>query len=105
MNLGRFLGKWFNVLFHFPNISAFISIRGFIVTFVVLTLAAGLANLAFRLAQRFSRGFAATRSTRPRSRPACSSYRRLVQLLAAYDLEAQSGGDPERVRASGPTSF
>ena len=70
--LGSWLRKWFTRLFHFQNISAFISIRGFIVTFVVLTLAAGLANLAFRLAQRLLRGSAARRSTRPRSRPESS---------------------------------
>ncbi len=87
VKLGRLLGKWFKRLFLFPSISAFISIRGFIVSFVVLSLAAGLANLALRLAQRFlswARGD-------PRDATSLTagmiSYRRLIQILAAYDLK------------------
>ena len=96
-------GNGFPRLFHFRDIGAFISFRGFIVSFVVLTLAAGLANLAFRLGQRVL--VVAARHSRLDATSLTAGilfYRRLVQMLAAYDLEPQSGGDPERVRAPRP---
>jgi protein-glutamine gamma-glutamyltransferase len=87
VNLGELLGKWFKRLFHFRDIGAFISIRGFVVTFVVLTLASGLVMLAIRVGQRvlsWIRGHSldATSLT-----AGILCYRRLVQVLAAYELK------------------
>jgi hypothetical protein len=87
VKLGQWLRKWVARLFHFRDISAFISIRGFVVSFVVLTMLAGLAHLAYLLARRlflWARGPAhdATSLT-----AGIFFYRRLVQLLASYDLE------------------
>ena len=87
MSLGQFLRKWFKTLFHFPTISAFISIRGFIVSFVVLTLAAGLAHVAFRLARRFLSWLRGNRRDATSLTAGVLSYRRLVQVLAIYDLK------------------
>ena len=87
VRLGQLFRKWFTNLFHFRDISAFISIRGFIVSFVVLTLAAGLANLAFRLAQRFFSWLRGHSLDATSLTAGILFYRRLVQMLAAYDLE------------------
>ena len=85
--LGQLLGNWFSTLFVFRSIGAFISIRGFIVSFVVLTLAAGLANLAFKLAQRFFSWLRGPRLDATSLSAGILFYRRLAQLLAAYELD------------------
>ena len=36
MKMGKRLRKWFARIFHFENISSFISVRGFFVSFFVL---------------------------------------------------------------------
>jgi hypothetical protein len=86
ITLGLTLKRWFANVFHFRDVGAFVSIRGFVVSFVMLTLAAGLANLAFRLAQRFIswlRGPAIDATSRSAG---ILFYRRLAQVLATYDL-------------------
>ena len=85
--LGQLLVRWFSTLFVFRSIGAFISIRGFIVSFVVLTLAAGLANLAFKLAQRFFSWLRGPRLDATSLSAGILFYRRLAQLLAAYELD------------------
>jgi len=85
--LGGWIRNWFATLFHFRDISAFISLRGFIATLFVGILALLVARLAYRLAQRFilwlrGRGLDATSLT-----AGSLFYRRLAQLLAAFDLE------------------
>jgi protein-glutamine gamma-glutamyltransferase len=80
------LRKWFAKLFHFRDISAFISVRGFIVAFVILTLAAGLANLAYRLARRVLSWVRGPTLDATSLTAGNFFYRRLVQMLAAYDL-------------------
>ena len=88
VTLGQFLRKWFKRLFHFPTISAFISIRGFIVSFVILTVAAGLANLSFRSGQRLLSWLRGNSRSATSLTAGVLSYRRLVQMLSAYDLSA-----------------
>ena len=44
VKLGQWLRRWFARLFHFRDISAFISLRGFIVSFFVVFLLAALAT-------------------------------------------------------------
>jgi protein-glutamine gamma-glutamyltransferase len=87
IRLGQLLTKWFSRLFLFQSIGAFISIRGFIVSFVVLTMAAGLANLAFKLAQRFLSWLRGSRLDATSLTAGILFYRRLTQLLAAYELD------------------
>jgi hypothetical protein len=86
VRLGHALSDWFSRLFLFRSIGAFISIRGFIVSFVVLTLAAGLANLAFKLAQRFYSWLRGPRLDATSLTAGILFYRRLAQLLATYEL-------------------
>jgi hypothetical protein len=86
VKLGQWLRKWFANLFHFRDVSAFISIRGFVVSFVILTLAAGLAQLAFRMGRRFFLWMRGTRRDATSLTAGIFFYRRLVQMLAAYDL-------------------
>ncbi len=45
--VGDWIKEWFTFLFHFRDVTAFISIRGFFVSFFVLTLLAGLVHLVF----------------------------------------------------------
>jgi protein-glutamine gamma-glutamyltransferase len=87
VRLGTLLRTWFAKLFHFSDIGAFISIRGFIVSFVVLTLAAGLANLAFRIGRRFFLWVRGHTQDATSLTAGIFFYRRLVQMLASYDLE------------------
>jgi transglutaminase-like putative cysteine protease len=85
--LGKLLRRWFEFLFHFRNMSAFISIRGFLVSFLVLTLLAGIGNLLYRLAQRvlaWLRGPALDASSLTAG---ILFYRRLTQMLSEIDLE------------------
>jgi protein-glutamine gamma-glutamyltransferase len=85
--LGQLLRKWFKTVFHFPTVDAFISIRGFIVSFVVLTVAAGLVNLGYRLAQRLLLWFRGNSLSATSLTAGVLSYRRLVQMLATYELK------------------
>ena len=87
IRLGHLLRNWFSRLFHFRSIGAFISIRGFIVTFVVLTMLAGLANLVFKLALRFFSWLRGPRLDATSLSAGILFYRRLTQLLAAYELD------------------
>ena len=87
IRLGQLLRNWFSKLFVFQSMGAFISIRGFIVTFVVLTLLAGLANLVFRLAQRFFSWLRGPRLDATSLTAGILFYRRLTQMLAAYELD------------------
>jgi protein-glutamine gamma-glutamyltransferase len=87
IRLGQLLRDWFSRLFHFRSIGAFISIRGFIVSFVVLTLLAGLANLVFKLAQRFFSWLRGPKLDATSLTAGILFYRRLTQLLAAYELD------------------
>ena len=86
------IGKWikngFTFLFHFRDVTALISFRGFFVTFFVLTLLAGLAHLMFLSAKRFLRWLHGPPvDFRLHGTAGILFYRRLAQLLAQYDLE------------------
>jgi protein-glutamine gamma-glutamyltransferase len=86
-NLGQILSEWFKRAFHFSTVSAFISFRGFIVTFVVLTLASGIVSLLYRLGQRLLLWLRGHPLDATSLAAGILSYRRLVQMLAAYDLK------------------
>jgi hypothetical protein len=88
--LGKWLRKGF-ALFHFQNVSAFISVRGFVVTFIGCCILAALAHVAIRLVRlviRWMRG----PELDPMSRSAgLLFYRRMAQLLAEYELNRTPG--------------
>jgi protein-glutamine gamma-glutamyltransferase len=85
--IGNWVKDWVTYLFHFRDITAFISIRGFFVSFFVLTLFAGLSHITFRLILRLLRWFNGPPADSASLTAGILFYRRLVQLLAQYDLE------------------
>jgi len=85
--MGRLLRRGFATLFHFPDVSSFISVRGFLVSFLVLSLMAGLAHLLHRLIHRLLLWLRGPEDD-PMSLTAGSLfYRRLAQLLGQWELE------------------
>ena len=85
--LAQWIRRLFAAVFHFRDISAFVSIRGFVVTFMILTLAAGLANLLYRLAHWLFVWFRGSKLDATSLTAGILFYRRLVQMLASYDLK------------------
>jgi protein-glutamine gamma-glutamyltransferase len=83
VELGNQLRRWF----HFPDLSSFVSIRGFVVTFLALTLLAGVVHVVYRLVLRLLallRGPALDPSSLTAG---ILFYRRLTQMLAEIELE------------------
>ena len=85
--LGRLLRRGFAVLFHFQDISAFISFRGFLVSFLMLALAAGLAHLLYRLGHRLLHWLRGPEDDAMSLTAGSLFYRRLAQLLGELELE------------------
>ena len=85
--MGRLLRRGFAVLFHFQDISAFISFRGFIVSFLVLVLIAGLAHLLYRLAHRLLLWLRGPEDDAMSLTAGSLFYRRLALLLGELELE------------------
>jgi len=84
--LGEWLKKGF-ALFHFRDVSSFISIRGFFVTFIACTLLAGLAHLGIRLARLVMRWLRGPEVDKTSMSAGLLFYRRMAQLLAEHDLD------------------
>ncbi|MGC8643243.1 MAG: transglutaminase TgpA family protein [Isosphaeraceae bacterium] len=74
-------------LFHFQSIGSFISVRGFIVSFLVLLLAALLFRLVSWLLRRLLRFWRGPDEDEAALTPGILFYRRLAQLLAEFELE------------------
>jgi len=85
--LGQWLRKGFARLFHFRNVSALFSVRGFVVSFIVGTLLAGLAYLVFLMIKRVSRWLHGPPLDTTSRTAGILFYRRLAQMLAEYDLQ------------------
>jgi hypothetical protein len=85
--LGALLKRIFTNLFHFRNVNALISVRGFFVTFFVGLFLVGIARLALFLAKRFLRWLRGPTLDVTSLTAGSLFYRRLAQLLATYDLE------------------
>ncbi len=81
------LRKWFAQVFHFQDPSALISLRGFVVSFFILLLLAGLGLLLYRLALRLARWLRGPTLDAASLSAGTLFYRRLAQVLADYDLE------------------
>jgi hypothetical protein len=84
--MGRWLRRWFTLLFHFRDVSAFISIRGFIATFIGGSLLAGLTYLVVRMANRLLKWLRGPQSDATALPAGILFYRRMVQLLARCEL-------------------
>jgi hypothetical protein len=76
-----------DALFRFQDISSFISIRGFVVTFLVLSMLAGLAHLSIRLGRRVLRWFRGPEEESTSLTAGILFYRRLAQLLSRMELD------------------
>jgi transglutaminase-like putative cysteine protease len=77
-------------LFHFPNAESFVSVRGFLVSFVGLSLVVGLISVSLRVWRRIQRWY---RGDTPDSAALAAGvvfYRRLASLLAEIGLERSS---------------
>ena len=81
------LKKWFARLFHFPDVNSFISVRGFVVVFVVGVLSVGFAKLLFLLIQPMLRRMRGRVLNDASSSPGTIFYRRFAHILAEIDLE------------------
>jgi protein-glutamine gamma-glutamyltransferase len=87
LEMGRLIRRGFAALFNFQDISAFISIRGFVVTFLVLSLLAGLAHLSLALGRRVLRWFRGAEDDATSLTAGILFYRRMAQLLSRLELE------------------
>jgi transglutaminase-like putative cysteine protease len=87
VSLGLWLRNWFSRLFHFRDFSAFASLRGFVVAFMVLLCTLVPAFFAVRLARRFLRWLRGSPMDATSRTAGILFYRRLAQLLAEYELE------------------
>jgi hypothetical protein len=87
VSMGLWLRRWFGRLFHFRDFNAFTSLRGFVVSFIVLFVTLVPAFFLFRIVRRLLRWLRGS-SLDPTSRTAgIIFYRRLAQMLADYDLQ------------------
>ncbi len=83
--LGERLQMWF-AFFHFRDFSSFISVRGFVVSFMGLTLLVGIAHVLYRAARRI---LSWLRGPGPDTGSHLAStffYRRMTQMLGEMDL-------------------
>jgi hypothetical protein len=74
-------------LLHFPDARSLISVRGFVVAFVTLLLAAGLGGLVYKFIQRVVRILRGPDPDGDALSAGAATYRRLALLLADYGLE------------------
>jgi transglutaminase-like putative cysteine protease len=79
-------GDAFSMLFGFKNLRSFVSVRGFVVSFIVLLLVAALFRGLVWLVKRLMTWWRGPADDLLGS-SGVDFYRRLVQLLAAYDLK------------------
>ncbi len=74
-------------LFSFQSIGAFISIKGFFVSFIVLSLLALIVQLAISVGKRLLKWWRGPTDDSAGLTAGILFYRRLAQMLAEYDLE------------------
>ena len=86
IRIWRWTSDTFAKLFHFRNIQSFISVQGFIVSFLVLSLTAALAKLLSWLIRKAAAWWGADGEDGGGATAGILFYRRLAQLLAEYEL-------------------
>ncbi len=74
-------------LFHFHNIQALVSFKGFVVSFLVLSLSAASVKLLGRVFRKAVGWWRGASADDPGATAGILFYRRLAQLLAEYELE------------------
>jgi protein-glutamine gamma-glutamyltransferase len=84
--LGGRLRNWLAFLFHFPDFSSFISIRGFAVSFVGLVLLAGVIHSAYRGVRAILARLRGPGTVAGSLFAGILFYRRLTQMLGELDL-------------------
>jgi transglutaminase-like putative cysteine protease len=77
-------------LLHFKDVGQFISVRGFFVSFVALSVLAGLGRALLWVVRRIVRWYRGADEDLSTLSPGVVFYRRLTQLLAEYGLERPS---------------
>jgi hypothetical protein len=87
LEMGMLLRRGFAALFNFQDIGSFISVRGFIVSFLGLIFLAGLAQATIALGRRLLRWFRGPEETAASLTAGILFYRRMAQLLSGLDLE------------------
>ncbi len=89
----KYLERWalvsrgLAVLFHFQDISSFISVRGFMVTFMALCVLAGLVQVSTLLGRRMLRWLRGPGEDATSLTAGILFYRRLAQLLSRLELD------------------
>jgi transglutaminase-like putative cysteine protease len=101
--MGQGLRVAFDWLFHFPDVTSFISFRGFLVTFFTLTFLLAVSRLGMIVARRLRRIWGGSRKDHSGLAAGVFFYRRLVSLLEAYGLERPPAETPREFarRAAG----
>jgi protein-glutamine gamma-glutamyltransferase len=101
--MGMGLKAAFGWLFHFPDLSSFISVRGFVVTFVGLTFILVLVRVAFFVVGRVRRRWRLAAGSESALAVGVLCYRRLVNLLEELGLERPPAETPREFarRAAG----
>jgi transglutaminase-like putative cysteine protease len=101
--MGVGLKAAFGWLFHFPDVSSFISWRGFVVTFVGLSLLVLLARVVFVIVNRVRRRWRLAAGAEASLAVGVLCYRRLVALLEELGLERPPAETPREFarRAAG----
>jgi transglutaminase-like putative cysteine protease len=87
LEIGRLLRKGIAVLFRFEDIGAFISIRGFVVSFLAGCLLVGVAKLSMHLGRRILQWFRGPVEDSTSLTAGILFYRRLTHLLSQLELE------------------
>ena len=85
--IGDRFRHWFARIFHFENISSFISLRGFFVSFFIGLLLVAVGKLVFRLIQPLLRWLGGSTSDSAFLTSSTLFYLRLVQILREHELE------------------
>jgi protein-glutamine gamma-glutamyltransferase len=78
--------EWLAFLFHFPDFSSFISIRGFAVTFIGLVVMAGIIHSVYRVLRAILKWLHGPGTEAGSLFAGTLFYRRLTQMLGELDL-------------------
>lgn len=88
--MGQALGSTATALFGFRDVAAFVSVRGFVVSFVGLLALAGLGRGSWWFGWRVYHWLRGDREESAALSASQISYRRLIQLLSEFGLERPS---------------
>ncbi len=112
LKMGSRIRRWFANIFHFENVSSFISVRGFFVSFLIGLFLVGAGKVVFRLMQPLLGWLRGPSPDSGSLQPGILFYRRLAQMLGELELErapSETQGEfarraQEVISAGGPQS-